>query len=228
MEIKKSKKADLEKNIGLFFQIGLLLGLSLILFAFEWETKPASDENNFFITGTSFEDEELPYTVRKEPKSEPVQQQKIAEIILLVDDNLSIDDPFDFNVEADQDTRFDIIDFNGENEEFVEEKLFIAVEDMPLFNGGDPLIEFRKYISENLNYPAIAAENGISGRVIVQFVVNAEGKVCDATIARSVDPALDEEALRVILSSPLWTPGKQSGKPVKVLYTFPINFILQE
>jgi len=54
------------------------------------------------------------------------------------------------------------------------------------------------------------------------------GKVCDVINARSVDPALDEEALRVILPSPLWTPGKQSGKPVKVLYTFPINFILQE
>jgi protein TonB len=98
---------------------------------------------------------------------------------------------------------------------------------MPTFNGGDPATEFRKYIAQNLRYPEIAAENGISGRVIVQFAVNKMGSVVDAIVVRSVDPALDKEAIRVVMSSPKWTPGKQRGKAVKVLFTFPINFVLQ-
>jgi protein TonB len=110
---------------------------------------------------------------------------------------------------------------------FVDEEIFYVVEDMPIFNGGEPAIEFRIFIAQNLQYPETAAENGTEGRVIVQFAVNKEGKVVDAIIVRSVDPALDKEAIRVVSSSPDWTPGKQRGKVVKVLFTFPINFVVQ-
>jgi len=109
-----------------------------------------------------------------------------------------------------------------------EEEVFYVVEEMPSFNGGDPAPEFRKYIAENLQYPESAARNKIEGRVIIQFAVNKNGKVVDAVVVRSVDPDLNKEALRVVNSSPKWTPGKQKGKPVKVLFTFPINFVLQE
>ncbi len=227
MEIKKSNKANLEKNIGLFFQIGLLLSLSLILFAFDWTTKPKATENRRLNIETSYEVEEIIITPRVNPKTEPLPQQKIAEIIHLVDNDVNIDEPFDFNVEADQNTKFNNFIFIDNEEKFSDEEIFIAVDDMPLFNGGDPTVEFRKYIRENLKYPALAAENGISGKVIVQFVVNAKGKVSDVIVLGPVDPSLDKEALRVILSSPLWTPGKQGGKPVKVIYHFPINFVLQ-
>ena len=95
------------------------------------------------------------------------------------------------------------------------------------FNGGDPNVEFQRFVKKTMIYPTIASENGISGRVLVQFVVNGQGEVVDAVVVGSVDPSLDKEALRVILSSPKWTPGKEKGKPVKLLYTFPINFVLQ-
>ncbi len=108
-----------------------------------------------------------------------------------------------------------------------EKEIFFVVEEMPTFNGGDAGVEFRKYIGENLEYPEVAAENGISGRVVVQFTVNAKGVVEDAAIVRSADPALDEEALRVVMSSPTWQPGKQEGKKVNVQFTFPINFVLK-
>jgi len=104
---------------------------------------------------------------------------------------------------------------------------FVIVEEMPLFNGGDPKLEFYRYINNHVKYPEIAAENGIHGKVQVQFVVNSQGSIERATVLRSIDPALDKEALRVINSSPRWTPGKQRGKAVNVLYTFPINFVLQ-
>jgi protein TonB len=228
MEIKKSNRADLERRKGIFFQAGLVLVLILVLGAFEWRTRPDNDDNINLVTETSYEVEEMQITRREEPKPEPIQQQKVAEILNIVDDNVNIDDNFDFNVEANANTEFKFTGFVEEaQEEFVEEQTFYIVEDMPTFNGGDPAIEFRKYIQENLKYPQIAAENGISGRVIVQFVVDSRGKVTDAVVVAPVDPALDKEALRVVLSSPPWAPGKQRGKPVKVFYTFPIMFVLQ-
>jgi TonB family protein len=107
-----------------------------------------------------------------------------------------------------------------------EEEIFYIVEEMPTFNGGEPPMEFRKFIEQQLNYPESAIEKGIEGRVIVQFKVDEKGKVVDAVVLRSVDPALDKEAIRLVNSSPDWTPGKQRGQAVKVLFTFPINFVL--
>lgn len=109
-----------------------------------------------------------------------------------------------------------------------EEEIFYKVDEMPTFNGGDPAQEFRKYIAKNLRYPQSAAENGISGRVIVQFSVSEAGQVVDARVVRSVDPDLDKEALRLVNSSSRWSPGKNEGKPVKVMFTFPVNFVLQD
>ena len=106
-------------------------------------------------------------------------------------------------------------------------EVFFIVEEMPTFNGGDPAIEFRKFIAENLRYPESAAEAGIEGRVIVQFRVSKDGEVVDAVVVRGVSPELDQEAVRVTMSSPKWTPGKQRDKAVDVLFTFPINFVQQ-
>jgi protein TonB len=97
---------------------------------------------------------------------------------------------------------------------------------MPGFGGGDNT-KFREYIQKNLKYPDVAAENGIQGRVFVSFVVEADGKVTNVKVVRSVDPALDREAVRVVESSPKWKPGRQRGKPVRVSFTFPIIFVLQ-
>jgi len=106
--------------------------------------------------------------------------------------------------------------------------VFYKVETMPTFNGGEPAQEFRKYIAQNLHYPESAAKKGVDGRVIVQFAVNKNGQVVDAVVVRSVDPALDKEAIRVTNSSPRWTPGENEGEPVTVLFTFPINFVLDD
>jgi bla regulator protein blaR1 len=106
-----------------------------------------------------------------------------------------------------------------------EEEVYFVVDEMPTFNGGDPVTEFRKYLSKNLTYPKSAAESDISGRVIVQFTVTQNGDVADAVVVRSVNPALDKESLRVVNSSPKWTPGKQQGKAANVIFTFPVNFV---
>ena len=105
------------------------------------------------------------------------------------------------------------------------EEPYTMVEQMPQFPGGPA--ELLKYIAKNLHYPAIAAENGIQGRVILRFVVSAEGNVENVQVLRSLDPYCDKEAIRVVQSLPKWIPGKQNGRNVPVYYTCPIVFKLQ-
>jgi protein TonB len=96
---------------------------------------------------------------------------------------------------------------------------------MPEFPGGE--LALRKFIANAIKYPVIAQENGIQGKVYVNFVVDKDGSITAAKIARGVDSSLDKEALRVVNSLPKWKPGMQRGKPVKVSYTVPISFVLQ-
>jgi len=105
--------------------------------------------------------------------------------------------------------------------------VFFIVEDMPKFNGKDSK-SFKDYIKKELKYPRIALKNGIEGKVIVQFIVDKNGYVKNAKIVREAHPSLNQEALRVIYSSPKWEPGKQRGQNVPVMFTFPITFHLDK
>lgn len=105
---------------------------------------------------------------------------------------------------------------------FVNEELYFITDEMPKFNGSE--FGFRDYIQKNLNYPKDAYEKGIQGRVFIKFVVNQNGDVCNVKLAKGCHPLLDNESLRVVSSSPKWTPGKANGKNVAVQFTFPIVF----
>ena len=106
-----------------------------------------------------------------------------------------------------------------------EQQIFEVVEEAPEFPGG--MGALMKFLGSNIKYPTIAQENGVQGRVIVQFVVNKDGSIVDAKVMRSVDPYLDKEALRVVSSMPKWKPGKQRGKAVRCRYPVPVMFRLQ-
>ena len=106
-----------------------------------------------------------------------------------------------------------------------ENKVFDVVEQMPSYPGG--MGALMQYLSSNIKYPAIAEENGIQGRVICTFVVERDGSITDVRIAKSVDPSLDKEAMRVVSKMPKWIPGKQNGSAVRVKYTLPVTFRLQ-
>ena len=112
--------------------------------------------------------------------------------------------------------------------EILEEEIpFAIIEEKPTFNGGDPAVEFQKWVYSRLEYPEVARVNNIQGRVIVSFLIDKDGSIKDIKILRGVDPSLDNEALRVISESPKWTPGKQRNKTMKVRFTFPIVFQLR-
>lgn len=105
------------------------------------------------------------------------------------------------------------------------DQVFVMVEKMPEFPGGGQAI--LDFIAKTLQYPQIAKENGIEGRVVCSFIVEKDGSLSDINIVRGVDPSLDKEALRIIGEMPKWNPGTQRGKAVKVKYSVPINFSLQ-
>ena len=109
--------------------------------------------------------------------------------------------------------------------EMTADEVYFTVEEMPEFEGGD--LALKKFIVENVKYPEQAKINGIQGRVFIQFVVNQKGEIEQVKVVRGVDAALDAEAIRVISLLPKWKPGKQSGKPVRVSFTVPINFELK-
>lgn len=226
MEIKKSNKASLENKRSLFIEIGITLAIAICLVAFESTSRPV--ENQLLAGGQSSDAEEeiIPITRQLQEPPPPPPPPQVIEVINIVQDDVEIDEVDFESMDADENTEFDFVPVGDQEEEEAEEEVFFIVEDMPMFQGGGKE-NFREYIAKNLQYPPIAAENGISGRVFVQFAVNAKGEVVDVVVVRGVDPALDKEAVRVVKSSPKWTPGKQRGRPVKVQFTFPIVFVLQ-
>ncbi len=229
MELKKNPKADLQNKKLMFFEIGLAISLGIVLLAFEWTT---TDTVKVELAGTQdvkVEQEIIPITNRDEVKPpEPPKQITVSDVIKVVDDNVKINDNSDiFDSEFSEDAKVTIMEFKGEEQEEEEYTPFVIVEEMPTFGGGD-INEFRiNYVQKNLKYPDVAAENGIQGRVIINFVVEPDGRVSNVKVVRGVDPSLDKEAVRVVSASPKWKPGKQRGKPVRVQYTIPIIFVLQ-
>ena len=229
MELKKSQKADLEGKKNVYFMIGLVVALGIILLAFEWTAKPSKADLLGSINALDVEEEIIPITREQEIKPPPPPPPpKVVEVLNIVDDKTEIDDELEIeDSEADDNTLINVapVITAKEEEEEEEAQVFFIVEDMPEFPGGE--MALRTYIANAIKYPVIAQENGIQGKVYVTFVVGKDGSVSDAKIARGVDPSIDKEALRVVMSLPKWKPGKQRGKPVNVSYTVPINFVLQ-
>ncbi|MBQ8070867.1 MAG: energy transducer TonB [Bacteroidales bacterium] len=230
MEIKKSEKASLENKKLLFTEIGFVFALLVVLGAFEYTTKEKKV--------SMFEQEEavveiedmVPITEETPPPPEAAPKIPVlSDQIDIVDDDIKLEDDTFLNLEDDANMGVEIMDYVEEvEEEVVEEEAipFQLVEEKPSFNGGDAN-EFSKWVNQRLVYPEIAKENGVQGRVTLQFTVNADGSVSNVKVLRGVDPALDKEAVRVVSSSPKWKPGKQRDRAVKVTYTFPVIFQLR-
>ncbi|MGZ2368791.1 energy transducer TonB [Ancylomarina sp. YFZ004] len=226
MEIKKTKNADLENKRGLFLEIGLVLTLALVFFAFEWRVDSREARVLNDVQELEVDDEIIPIT--REPLNTPPPPPpapRLADFITIVDDDEDIDEELVIEeaiVDMDEDVKIKVFEDEPEDDE---EHIFVIVEEMPKFPGGD--VELMKWISNSVKYPIIAQENGITGRVHMNFVINENGGIENIVVVRGVDPALDKEAIRVIKKMPKWKPGKQRGKAVKVSFSLPINFQLQ-
>lgn len=227
MQVKKSQKASLEDKKIIYVLMGFVFVLSVCYVAFEWTEKEVT---KYEVADTDFlfeEEVEIQQTTQETtPPPPPPPAVQEVEVLNVVEDDVETES-IEINTEDKKDVEVVIappVEAPVEEEE--EEVIFMVVETMPEFPGGQQALF--KYLSENVKYPVIAQENGIQGRVICQFVVNKDGAIVDVEVVRSGgDPSLDKEAVRVIKSMPKWNPGKQRGKAVRVKYTVPVNFRLQ-
>ena len=228
MEVKKSPKADLENKKTSNLLVGVILTLAVLVIGFEWSEREVKVVTDSGITEIVFEEEMIPITEQEPPKQAPPPPEapKMEEIIEIVEDDADVEES---TIEASDDitaaveVKYTAVEV--EEEEVEEQQIFQVVEEMPEFPGG--MGECMKFLGKNIKYPQISQENGVQGRVIVQFVVNQDGSIVDPQVVRGVDPYLDKEALRVISMMPKWKPGKQRGKAVRVKFTVPVMFRLQ-
>ena len=230
MEIKKTEKASMENKRFLFTEIGMVIALLIVWGAFSYtsrEKKVATLEADQTVVEV---EDMVPITEETPPPPEAAPKIPIlSDQIDIVDDNIKVDDSMFQNIE-DSNEGFEIMDYieSAPEEETIEEEAipFQLVEEKPSFNGGDAN-EFSKWVNSRIVYPEIAKEDGVQGRVTLQFTVNADGTVSNVKVLRGVDSSLDKEAVRVVSSSPKWKPGKQRDRAVKVTYTFPVIFQLR-
>lgn len=226
MEIKKSPKADLENKRSLFTLVGLVLALGFTYICFEWTNTEAmvADASNLNEEVYNDSEELPPPSEQNEPhqevKAETPPPQIVTEIKVVENDKetkeVIIKDPEDKG-----DPISEALPPEEEEQEDTEE-IFTIVEKKADFPGGTAkLMEFLK---KELNYPQVAIDNNIQGRVYVEFVVNKDGSIQDVKVARGVDPSLDNEAIRVVKKMPKWTPAEQRGKTCRSRFTLPVLF----
>ena len=236
MEIKKTSKADLEGGKTLSLLLGIVIGLAILFVGFEWGTTELQISQDEGIADILAE-EEIEMTRQEEeapppPPPPPQQQEVMAEVLSIVEDNTDVGQQIlmsteDTQREAQTQTYVaPTIAVVEEVEEASPEQIFVIVEKSPEFPGGDAAR--LRFLQDNIKYPVVAQENGIQGRVTCQFVVNVDGSIVDIEVLRGVDPSLDKEAMRVIAMMPKWVPGEQRGKPVRVRFTLPVQFRLQQ
>ena len=224
MEIKKSRKADLQNKRGLLLEIGLIVALLAVIVAFSY-TPSEHRIDKVDLNYGPIEEEMTDITIQdQKPPEMPkkVEMNVITDMLQVVTNDTKITTDVDF-AEFDESTEI-VQQVVVKEEEIVEEEIFVTAETMPSFMGGD-LGVFRNWVQKQLNYPPIAQENGIQG--IIQFVVEKDGRLTNVQVLSTPDRSLSEEAVRVLQLSPRWSPGKQRNQPVRIKYTLPVDFRIQ-
>ena len=229
MEVKKAPKANIETLKPTFFLMGLVVALAVLFVGFEWSSNlEALDET--VIVQDVLAEEEIEITQRdpEPPPPPPPPEPEVPEVIEVTEER--VETTIDLSSLEDDQSRAQIQTYTPppppkQEEEEATEEIFVVVEDQPEFPGG--MSALMKFLGDNIKYPVIAQENGIQGRVITNFVVERDGSISDVQVIRGQDPSLDKEAVRVIKTMPRWTPGQQRGKPVRVRFTLPVVFRLQ-
>jgi periplasmic protein TonB len=223
MEAKKTPKADLTRKTGMFLNLGLLISVGLVLFAFEYKSY---DDRALRDLGTIDDDFEelldIPITEQPPPPPPPVEQPIIEEI----PDEVEIEEKIEVNFDVDvkEETVIKEVEISDAPVEEKADEIFDVVENPPMPQGG--MEGWNQYLQKNLKYPTQARRMGIEGTVYVVFVVNTDGSIQDVDVLRGIGGGCDEEAIRVVRNAPKWTPGKQRGRPVRVKMRLPIRFKL--
>ena len=220
MEIKKSPKADLQNKRGLLLEIGLIVALCLVIAAFAYTPKEHRIEK--VDLQTAIVEEEITEITRQDQKPpeapRKVELKVITDLLQVVTNDTKITTEVDF---AEFDENTEVIQQVEVVEEVIEDdQPFLIAETMPSFQG-------RNWVQQNVKFPQIALENGIQGRVVLSFVIEKDGRLTNIQVLQTPDRSLSEEAIRVLSKSPKWSPGKQRNQVVRVKYTLPVDFRVQ-
>ena len=223
VESKKNPKADLTRTTGLFLNVGLVISLLLVIFAFE---KKVYDDGSMVNLSAQAEDFEDLMDIPQTQQPPPPPPKKVQPEIIEVPDEEEIEEEIeiDLDVEMTEETVIEEVVFEEAPEEEAVDEIFTIVEDQPTPNGG--MSAFYQFVQKKLKYPAQARRMGIEGKVFVQFVVDKDGTLTEVQAVKGIGAGCDEEAERVIKSAPKWNPGKQRGRAVKVRMILPITFKL--
>ena len=232
MEVKKSPKADLQNYRLLFLLVGFAIALGATGIAFMYSSEINSGEYTPPKPETT-EVEQIDNTRQDQPEVEvqpqKAQAQVVTDVLNIVSNDQKIETNIVFTDDADDFDDFDIV-IEEKEEEIEEEEIFVTVEEMPTFQGGG-LPEFRNWVQSHVKYPQIALENGIQGNVVIQFVVGPDGKMSNFKVLQSPDKTLSDATIAVLQEANNlkkgWKPGKQRGKAVKVSFTLPVKFAIQ-
>jgi protein TonB len=222
MEIKKAPEADLTKKTGLFLNIGLVVSLLLVIFAFEYKSYDEGDLMDLGQINDDFEEmTEIPPTEQPPPPPPKIKQPEIIE----VPDEEEIEEEIevDLDVEITEEEVIEHIEFE-EPEEEVADEIFTILEENAAPKGGYSV--FYKFVKKKMKYPPRARRMGIEGKVFVEFVVNEDGSLVDVKVIKGIGAGCDEEAARVVKSHPNWNPGKQRGVPKRQKMTIALVFKL--
>ena len=229
MELKKSPKASLEDKRLIFAETGLILALLAVYAGFETSTRAQATASLINTTKVLNDTDIIPITLDTPPPApETPSLPQLTDEIEIVEDDVAVD--LDFQNLDDTDFPVNIQDYIHQEvveEEVEEDTIFVGVvQEKPTFNGGDAN-EFSKWVNARLVYPEIAKENGVEGRVTLQFTITKDGRLQDVKVLSSPDETLSREAVRVVSGSPKWTPGRQRDRAVNVTYTFPVIYRLR-
>ena len=229
MEVKKAPKANIETQKTTFFLMGMVVALAVLFVGFEWSST-ISKLDEAVVVQDVLAEEEIEITQRDPtpPPPPPPPEPELPEILDVVEEK--VENKIDLSSLEDDQSKAQIQTYTPPPppqpvEEEATDEIFVVVEKQPEFPGGTTAL--MKFLGDNIKYPVIAQENGIQGRVITNFVVERDGSISDVQVVRGQDPSLDKEAVRVIKTMPRWTPGQQRGKPVRVRFTLPVVFRLQ-
>ena len=229
MEIKKTEKASLENKRLIFAELGLIAALLVVFAGFESSTR--AKEVALLQGNTKIDDEDDIMAIPLDtppPAPEAPALPMLSDELQIVDDDVTVDldfqslDDTDFPVDIQEYVRQDVVEEEVEDDPIP----FVTVEQKPTFNGGDAN-GFAKWMNSRLVYPEVAKENGIEGRVTLQFTIGKDGRLQDVKVLNSPDESLAQEAVRVVSSSPKWEPGRQRDRAVKVSYTVPVIYRLR-
>ena len=228
MEIKKDPSVDVQNKRFLFLEIGLSLALLAVIGVFLYTSKDNKIEQ--VVREVEIVEEEITEITRQDVKPPaPIQRTEIkvfSDALSIVTNDEKITTDVNFN-EFEEDMVVEVIQQKPVVEEVIEDdQPFVRVEKMPSFKGGD-LMTFRNWVMERIRYPQIAQENNITGRVLLGFVIEKDGSLTNIQVLQTPDSSLSDEAIRVLKTSPKWTPGKQGNKTVRVKYTLPVEFRIQ-